>query len=153
MKTLIQLCVAGMLVGSVLAGDAPRGFMELDELPEAQEKAGKSDKLVALVVKGSDDACPRCAATLENGTKAIKSDCVLVFMRAKQAHSGEGLPESAKAAVKGSPDGAWVCFYVFDADLNKLIAKADRKGLESDEKATKAFKKEVKDARKEAKGK
>ena len=148
MDWLIQMLFVGLLAGSVVAGDAPRGFMELDELEEAQAKARKTGKLIALTVKGRDDACPRCAAALENGTKAIKSDCVMVFMRTAQARAGEGIPDNVHEKVKNSTEGAAVTFYVFDPELEEVLATASRKELESGKKATRAFKDKVDDARK-----
>ena len=55
MKLFISLLSLLYLSLYSLAGDVPRGFMEMDELAEAQEKAEKSGKLLALVAKGSDD--------------------------------------------------------------------------------------------------
>jgi hypothetical protein len=151
MKSLLQLLLAALFLGTAVAGDAPRGFMESDEFAEAQEKARKTKKLIAVAVKG-DDGCPRCAAAMENGTKAIKSDCVMVFMRVPQARSGEEIPASVHEQVKNSPGGASVTFYVFDPELETLIATAGRKELEADRDATKAFKEKVDEARDELKG-
>ena len=153
MKSLMFL---GMfLVGQCVAfaGDAPRGFMELSELEEAKADAVKKGKLIAIVAKGDDDACPRCAAALENGTRAIKTDCVLVFARVSEVRSNPELPDTVTAETRSAIGGAYVTFYVFDADLEKMVAKAGRKELESDRDATKAFKKKVDAARKELTGK
>ena len=151
MKKLIGLFLAAFVIGTAIAGDAPRGFMESDEFAEAQEKARKAKKLIAVAVKG-DDGCPRCAAAMENGTKAIKSDCVMVFMRVPQARSGKDIPASVHQQVKNSPGGASVTFYVFDPELEGVIAKAGRSELEANRDATKAFKKKVDEARDELKG-
>lgn len=153
MKKLLFLGLILLGQGFAFAGDAPRGFMELDELDEAKAKAEKAGKLVAIVAKGSDDACPRCAAALENGTKAIKSDCVLVFARVSEVRNNKDLPAAVATETSSAVDGAWVTFYVFDPGLEKLVAKASRKELESDQKATKAFKTEVDTARKALTGK
>lgn len=150
MKKLVSLLLAALFVGTAIAGDSPRGFMDFDELTEAQEKARKTKKLIAVAVKG-DDGCPRCEAAMENGTKAIKSDCVMVFMRVPQARSGEKIPASVHEQVKNSPGGASVTFYVFDPDLEKLIATAGRSELEANRDATKAFKEKVDTARDELK--
>ncbi len=145
------LCVLGQVVA--FAGDAPRGFKELSELEEAKAEAMKKGKLLAIVAKGNDDACPRCAAALENGTKAIKSDCVMVFARVDDVRKNTDLPATVTAETKDAVSGAWVTFYVFDSGLEKLVAEAGRKELEDDKDATKAFKKEVDAARKELVGK
>lgn len=153
MKNLLFLGL--LLVGQCVAfaGGAPRGFMELGELDQAMEKAAASGKLIAVVVKGDDDSCPRCATAVENGTKAIKSDCVMVFSRVSQIRASKTLPEAVAAEAKNTVGGAWVSFFVFDAGLEKLVAKSDRDALESNKEKIKAFKKEVDEARKEASGK
>ncbi|MGJ8645148.1 MAG: hypothetical protein ACSHX9_17230 [Luteolibacter sp.] len=153
MKTFILLIFSLAANFHVIAGDAPRGFMELSELEEAKAEAVEKGKLLAIVAKGNDDACPRCAAALENGTKAIKSDCVLVFARVSQVRDNKELPETVLAETKDAVSGASVTFYVFDAGLQKLLAEADRGQLENDKDATKAFKKKVDAARKELTGK
>lgn len=153
MKTLL---VSAVLIASQFisfAGKVPSGFMEIGELEEAKAKAAKSGKLVAIVVKGSEDSCPRCAAALENGTKAIKSDAVLVFARVPEVQAGKGLPETVTKETSDAIDGAWVTFYVFDAALETLVAESSRKALESDKAATKAFKDKVDEARKSLAGK
>jgi len=55
MKVFISLLSLLSLSLFSLAGDVPRGFMEIDELAEAQAKAEKSGKLIAIVAKGSED--------------------------------------------------------------------------------------------------
>ena len=153
MKTLL---VSVVLLAShciSFGGKVPSGFMEIGELEEAKAKAAKSGKLVAIVVKGSEDSCPRCAAALENGTKAIKSDAVLVFARVPDVQAGKGLPESVTKETSDAMDGAWVTFYVFDPALESLVAESSRKELESDKSATKAFKDKVDEARKALAGK
>ncbi len=151
-----KLLAVGLLIlgqAFVFAGDAPRGFMEISELEQAKAEALKKGKLIAIVAKGEDDACPRCAAALENGTKAIKSDCVMVFTRADDVRKNAELPPAVSAETKDAASGASVTFYVFDPGLKKLIAEAGRKELEDDKDATKEFKKEVDAARKELAGK
>ena len=148
MKKFATFLFTALFASVAFAGDAPRGFMELDELAEAQAKAEKSGKLVAIVAKGKDDACPRCAAALENGTKAIKSNCVMVFARVADVRSNDKLPKTVTNETRDAPGGASVTFYVFDSKLEKLQAEANRGVLESDKKATKAFKAKVKAARK-----
>lgn len=153
MKTLMISLVLLASHCISFAGRVPSGFMEIGELEEAKAKAAKSGKLVAIVVKGSEDSCPRCAEALENGTRAIKSDVVLVFARVPEVQPGKGLPESVTKETSDAVDGAWVTFYVFDAALETLVAESSRKELESDRSATKAFKDKVDVARKALAGK
>jgi len=148
---LIGFLILGNM--SAFAGDVPRGYMTLSELDDAKEKAEKSGKLIAIVAKGDDDRCPRCAAAFENGTKAIKNDCVLVFARVSEVLKNDNLPDAVTAETADAISGAWVTFYVFDAGLNKLVAEAGRKELESDKSATREFKNKVDAARKELIGK
>lgn len=153
MRAIVLLLFSLAANFHALAGDAPRGFMELSEIEEAKAEAKEKGKLLAIVAKGNDDACPRCAAALENGTKAIKTDCVLVFARVSQVRNNKELPKTVLAETKDAVSGAWVTFYVFDSSLEKLLAEADRGQLENDKDATKAFKKKVDAARKELTGK
>ncbi len=145
------LCLATCLTLPLSAkDDAPRGFMPLSELKEAQTKAdGK--KLVVLVVKGMDDTCPNCAAALENGLKAVGSGVVKVFARAETIGKADasGFPPALQERIKRNfTTGAAVTFVVFNPDMSSIIAEATRKELQNDKKATAAFKKEVQDAQK-----
>lgn len=152
-----KVFLGGLLVlGQALAfaGDVPRGFKALSELEEAKAEAVKKGKLIAIVAKGKDDSCPHCAAALEAGTRAIKSDCVMVFARAAEVRANEALPASVTAETADAGEGAWVTFYVFDAGLEKLVAEVSRGELQKDEEgAARAFKKQVDAARKELVGK
>jgi len=151
-KTLAAFFSLAALLALPLAAkdDAPRGFTPLAELQEAQTKAdGK--KLIVLVVKGMDDACPNCAAALENGEKAIGSGVVKVFARAEtigKADSNGFTPALKNRISNGFTTGAAVTFVVFNPDMTTILAEASRKELQSDRKATSAFKKEVQAAKK-----
>lgn len=130
--------------------DAPRGFTPLAELQEAQTKAA-GKKLIVLVVKGMDDACPNCATALDNGEKAIGSGVVKVFARAetiRKADSSGFTPALKNRIGNGFTTGAAVTFVVFNPDMSTIVAEASRKELQSDKKATAAFKKEVQAAKK-----
>ena len=130
--------------------DAPRGFTPLAELQEAQTKAA-GKKLIVLVVKGMDDACPNCATALDNGEKAIGSGVVKVFARAetiREADSSGFTPALKNRIGNGFTTGAAVTFVVFNPDMSTIVAEASRKELQSDKKATAAFKKEVQAAKK-----
>lgn len=153
MKTLIVsvLFLASHCIS--FGGRVPAGFMELSELENAKAKAVKEGKLVAIVVKGSEDSCPRCAAALKNGTRAIKSDAVMVFARVPQVQHGKGLPDSVTKETEDSIDGAWVTFYVFDPALESLVAESSRKELESNRAAISAFREKVNAARESLNGK
>ncbi len=143
---LVQCC-------SALAGDPPSGFIDLGELQAAKAQALKEGKLIAIAVKGYDDKCPRCAAALKNGTRAIKFDCVMVFSRVSKLKTYKDLPSALKSATQNPTDGAWVGFYVFDPAVEKLIAQAGRDELESDRTKIKAFRDAVDTARKDLTGK
>ena len=144
-----------ILLLSMLPGAAkdeiPRGFAPLAELTTLQTKAVTDKKMVVLVVKGMDDACPRCAAALDNGLKAVGSGVVKVFARAETIKEADAsaFPAPLKDRIaKGFTRGAYVTFVVFDPEMKKIIAEAGRSELETDRKATAAFKKEIAEARK-----
>ena len=145
------LCIVSCLILPLSAKDAaPRGFAPLSELSEAQTKAG-GKKLVVLVVKGMDDACPNCAAALENGLKAIGSGVVKVFARAETIGKADasGFPPTLQERIKRNfTTGAAVTFVVFNPDMSSIIVEAGRKELQNDKKATAEFKKKVQDAQK-----
>ena len=152
MKSITTLlCLASCLILPLAAkDDAPRGFMPLSELKQAQSKAdGK--KLVVLVVKGMDDACPNCAAALANGLKAIGSGVIKVFARAEtigKTHAGDFTQTLQERIKQSFTTGAAVTFVVFNPDMSSIIAEASRKELQNDKKATADFKKKVQDAQK-----
>lgn len=134
--------------------DAPRGFSPISELKDAQSKAVADKKLVVLVVKGMDDACPNCAAALENGEKAVGSGVVKVFARAETIRKldSSAFPPALKERLKQPfVTGAYVTFVVFDPDMSKIVAEAGRKELQNDKKATAEFKKTVQEAKKSLK--
>jgi hypothetical protein len=145
------LCLAfSMTLPLSAKDDVPRGFTPLAELQDAQTKAA-GKKLVVLVVKGKDDACPNCAEALANGEKAIGSGAVKVFARAETI--GEVDTSSFTPAVQARikqrfTTGAAVTFVVFNPDMTTLVAEAGRKELQSDKKATAAFKDKVQEAKK-----
>lgn len=145
------LCLASFLILPLSAkDDVPRGFEPLAELKEAQTKA-EGKKLVVLVVKGMDDACPNCAAALENGEKAVGSSVVKVFARAetiRAADSTNFTPTLKERVSKGFTTGAAVTFVVFNPDMSTIVAEASRKELQDDKKATAEFKKKVQEAKK-----
>lgn len=152
-KSIIAVLSALMFSGIAFAAkdDVPRGFAPLSELKEAQTEAAAEKKLVVLVVKGMDDACPNCAAALDNGLKAVGSGVVKVFARAETIGKADasGFSPALQSRVKQNfTTGAAVTFVVFDPEMSKVIAEAGRKELQSDKKATAAFKKEVQEAKK-----
>ena len=157
MKKPIFILVSALLLSvlpSAARDDAPRGFSPISELKEAQAKAVSDKKLVVLVVKGKDDACPNCTAALENGEKAIGSGVVKVFARAETIgkEDASAFPPVLQARVKRNfTTGASVTFVVFDPAMSKIIVEAGRSELQSDKKATAEFKKAVQDAKKDLK--
>jgi hypothetical protein len=145
------VCLACSLILPLAAkDDVPRGYQPLAELEQAKTKAdGK--KLVVLVVKGMDDACPNCAAALENGEKALGSGVVKLFARAETIGKTDvsTFPPVLQERVKRQfTTGAAVTFVVFNPDMSSIIAEAGRKELQSDKKATAEFKKKVQEAKK-----
>jgi hypothetical protein len=152
LKPLAALCCLASILTLPLSAkdDAPRGFKPLSELQEAQTKAA-GKKLIVLVVKGMDDACPNCAAAMSNGEKAIGSGVVKVFARAETIGKADtsGLTTAVQDRIKrGFTTGAAVTFVVFNPDMSTIIAEGTRKELQSDKKATAAFKKQVQEAKK-----
>lgn len=134
--------------------EMPRGFEPLTELKAEQAKAAADKKLVVLVVKGADDACPNCAAALENGLKAVGSGVVKLFARAEtigKAESSDFPPALKERVQKQFTGGAYVTFVVFDPEMGKIVAEAGRKELQEDKKAIAAFKKQVQEAKKATK--
>ncbi len=130
--------------------DVPRGFAPLTELKDVQTKA-EGKKLVVLVVKGMDDACPNCTAALENGEKAVGSGVAKLFARAetiRAAESADFSPALKERIRQGFTTGASVTFVVFNPDMSAIVAEASRKELQADRKATAEFKKQVQEAKK-----
>jgi hypothetical protein len=157
MKKQFLLAVSCLVLGALSAAakqDVPRGFAPLFELKEVQTKAAADKKLVVLVVKGMDDACPNCAAALENGLKAVGAGVVKVFARAEtigKADAADFPPALQERIKQGFTTGAAVTFVVFDPEMSRIIAQAGRAELQEDKKATAAFKKTVQDAKRELK--
>lgn len=152
MKTIF-VSVLVLLVSFVSAKEkeaekakSPRGYMDITELPQAIEKsAGK--KLLMVVVKGSDDACPNCAAALENGEKAVGSSAIKLFTRdftIRKLPKEQFSEELQKRIDDGFVGGAWVTIVILSPDGKKILAESDRKDLQSNKKAIKAFKDKVK---------
>jgi len=145
------LLLTGCLVLPLTAKEkAPSGFVLLSEQQEALTKAG-GKKLVVLVVKGMDDACPNCVTTLENGEKAIGSGVVKLFARAETIGDmdSSGFTPALKARVaKRFSTGASVAFVVFNPDMTTIVAEASRNELQDDKDATAEFKKKVQEAKK-----
>ena len=154
MKTLLSLVAILALPLAVFAKEtketkekAPSGYISIDELAKAQEKAKASKKLIAVLAKGMNDNCPHCSTAMGIGQSALKSDCVMVFTRAENI-GAKTLPEPVKNGLSGAPTGAAVTFVVFNPDLTEVIARIGRDDLESDKKAVSALKKSVDTAKK-----
>lgn len=129
----------------------PSGYAPLAELKEVQAKAMADKKLVVLVVQGENVECPNCVTSLENGEKAVGSGVAKVYARTKDisASSNPSFPAALQArAAKHFTSGAEVTFVVFNPEMTKIIAEANRDTLQDDAKATAAFKKEVQAAKK-----
>ena len=151
MKTLLSLLAVVAMPLAVFAKEskekAPSGYISIDELAKAQEKAKTGKKLIAVLAKGANDNCPHCVAAMGVGQSALKGDCVLVFTRSENI-GGKSLPEPVKNGLAGSPTGAAVTFVVFNADMTEVVGKIGRDALESDKKAVNALKKTVDEAKK-----
>lgn len=153
MKNLLVVLVSAVLTAFSAAAkdDVPRGFSPLSELKAAQAEATAEKKLVVLVVKGMDDACPNCATALDNGLQAVGSGVVKVFARAETIGKGDTssfMPALQTRVKQNFTTGASVTFVVFDPDMTKIVAEADRSVLQNDKKATTTFKKTVQEAKK-----
>lgn len=148
MKTFLTLLASLTLVFSASAKDkVPSGYYGIDELPKAQEKAKASKKLIAILAKGENDACPLCSSAMGTGASALKGDCVMVFTRAESIGTAT-MPEPVKQGLAGSPTGAAVTFVVFNPDLTEVVVKLGRDEINNDRKAVSAAKKTVKEAEK-----
>ena len=155
MKTILSILAAVALTPLALfAKDtkekAPSGYISIDELTKAQEKAKSSKKLIAVLAKGENDSCPHCATAMSVGQSAFKGDCVLVFTRSENIGSKSGLPETVKNGLAGSPTGAAVTFVIFNPELTEVVGKIGRDELESNKKAVSALKKTVEEAKKKS---
>ena len=155
MKKLLSILIAATLAPLALFAKetkdkAPSGYIPIEELAKAQEKAKAGKKLIAVLAKGADDTCPHCAAAMSAGQAAFKSDCVLVFTRSESIGSATTLPEPVKRGLAGSPTGAAVTFVIFNPDLTEVVGKIGRDALETDRKAVSALKKTVDEAKKKS---
>ena len=136
---------------AVAKEDAPRGFVPLTEIKSAQAEATSGKKLLVLVVQGMNNQCPNCATALENGLRAVGSGVVKVYARAETIAQGDksNFPPAMQERVKQNfSTGASVTFVVFDPEMTKIVAEADRSQLQNDKKAIAAFKTSVQDAKK-----
>jgi hypothetical protein len=151
MKTLLSILAIVALPLAVVAKEtkekAPSGYIPIEELTKAQEKAKAGKKLIAVLAKGLNDSCPHCSTAKGVGESALKGDCVLVFTRAENL-GDKTLPEPVKNGLAGSPTGAAVTFVVFNPDLTEVVGKIGRDTLESDKKAVTSLKKSVDEAKK-----
>lgn len=90
-STLCYLLAISLLgLGALHAkDDAPRGFKPISELESAKSDAIEKQRLLVVVVKGANDACPNCVTSLANGERAIGSGVVKVFARAEALNSAD----------------------------------------------------------------
>lgn len=153
MKIAFTAAVALIMgITSITAKDkdkAPGGYEPISELEAARAESG-GKKLIVILVKGMDDACPNCADAVQNGERAIGSGVVKVFARAETLNKADlsAYPQAfQERAKKKFTYGSAVTFLVFDPAMEKLIAEATRKELQSDKKLTAEFKKIVKEAK------
>lgn len=153
MKNIFTALAVALCASTILHAkeDVPRGFTPISQLKDVQAKAAKDKKLIVLVVKGSDDSCPHCAAAMEAADKSVGSGVIQVFARAADINKADksGYPAALKSrADKTFTDGAWVTVLVFNPDMSQIIAEADREGLDGNKEATTAFHQKVVDAKK-----
>ena len=154
MKTLLHSLLALAIFPLTLSAKdtkekAPQGYIALEDIAKAQEKAKASKKLIAVIAKGADDNCPHCTAALSVSQATLHNDCVMVFTRSEGLRERtSSLSEAAKKGLSGVPTGAWVEAVVFDPDMSTVVAKLGRHALENDKKAVAEMKKAVSAARK-----
>lgn len=144
------LALSGVFCSLASAYDIS-GAKPIDKLASEQSKVKDTKKLLCIVYKGADDSCPHCAAAAENGVKAVRGSAECVFITEEQVKDPkvmEKLPAGVQTMLKSQPTNAWVSFTVYDAELTKVIATANRNSLETDKKATKEFTQTVRDAKK-----
>ena len=138
-----------MTLGTWAKDDTPRGYQPTSEFEEVAAKAKAKKKMITILVKGSNDSCPNCVTSVDNGERAVKTYSEFLFCRAKQVTSGKTqLPETIASQLTNISYGASVQFFVFDPFEYKLIARASRTELQDDKKATRAFKDTVREAKK-----
>lgn len=141
--------IVSILSASVCWGapSVPSGYMPIAKLSEAQAKAKKDKKLLAVVAKGYDDNCPYCVDAFSKIGSAIRSDCVMVFVRVKDLREQrDNMPAALSSASSGVVDGAAVTFYVFDPDISELVVTIDRREYEKNQKNLNELKKKVREA-------
>jgi hypothetical protein len=127
----------------------PSGYFGWDELDKAKEKAKSTKKLIAVLAKGENDACPHCVAAMSSGSSALRGDCVMVFVRSPGLAAKVAAESPAvKSGLSGCPTGASVTVVVFDPEFKEVVAKLGRDELENDRKAVSEMKKTVKAAAK-----
>ncbi|MGJ8656076.1 MAG: hypothetical protein ACSHX6_06475 [Akkermansiaceae bacterium] len=150
MNYLLKPVMLLVVFASVAFGKVPRGYDATSEFEEVKAEAITKKKLLTIVFKGSDDRCPNCAATMENGEKAAKSSSKMLFTRVAAIRSNKtGLPKEILSQVGNLSDGASVHFLVFNPNDLKLVAKGGRTELQSNKKSIKVFKDAVRAAKKE----
>lgn len=154
MKTLLRSLLALALLPLTLSAKdtkekAPAGYIALEDIAKAQEKAKASKKLIAVIAKGADDNCPHCTTAFNVSQATLRNDCVMVFTRSEGLRERTAsLSEAAKKGLSGVPTGAWVEAVVFDPEMSTVVAKLGRHALENDKKAVAEMKKTVSAARK-----
>lgn len=154
MKTLIcSLLTFAMLQLTLSAKDTkekvPAGYIALEDLAKAQEKAKASKKLIAVIAKGANDNCPHCATAFSVSQATLRNDCVMVFTRAEGlGERTSSFSEAAKNGLSGIPTGASVVAVVFNPDMSTVVAKLGRDELEANKKEVADMKKAVSAARK-----
>ena len=152
MKHLKKLLLSFFLLSSLAHADVPRGYKSTQEFDVAKEDAISKKKLLTILFKGSDDNCPNCDTTIENGEKAAKSSSVLLFARVNDFHKNKtGLPKEILKQVDNLSGGASVSFYVFNPTTLELVTKGSRTELQNNKKKIKEFKDAVRAAKKELK--
>ncbi len=154
MKSLLRSLLALAILPLTLSAKdtkekPPTGYIALEEIAKAQEKAKASKKLIAVIAKGADDNCPHCTTAFAVSNATLRNDCVMVFTRSEGLRERtSSLTETAKKGLSGVPTGAWVEAVVFDPDMNTVVAKLGRNALENDKKAVAEMKKAVSAAKK-----
>jgi len=155
MKRSLLAVAFGLLSAAIcFAGDSvPSGFLPMSKLAEAQAKAKQTKKFVAITVHGFDDQCPYTADAFSKGTTALRSSCVMVYVRVKDLRASESsLPAALKTPAQTTADGANVAFYVYDPDMGKLITSVDRGKIQHDPQILTETKKQISEARKQTAG-
>jgi len=104
-----------MTLGTWAKDDTPRGYQPTSEFEEVAAKAKAKKKMITILVKGSNDSCPNCVTSVNNGERAVKTYSEFLFCRAKQVTGGKTqLPETIASQLTNISYGASVQFFVFD---------------------------------------